>query len=855
MNRTIFLGACLTALAALVMPTAMMSQSANSRVFLYSPGEKEGMHVAMGDPLKEVGRIFESDYSQWGSQKRMFSPFVVRLQDGAYAAVFQVNESSPCFAVAYSEDLKTWRPQDYPKMSTKGCLAPVIKSMGGGRYAVLFKDKEGKARQTLTDSLFRHFSPDEAASLTEYEAIARQRDSLEIGGKQMTGNLLECPAEMQKALTDHLSEQARLAELWQERLTDDTLRFSSLIEAKTLKAKLHIKGSERKAISDKLIGIFFEDINFAADGGLYAELIQNRDFEYTAMDHKGWDASTAWTLEGGGTIEIGTDEPLSKANPHYAVMSGGQVLINSGWDGIPLKKGEAYDLSLRINHLDGKAAKLTISLKDGDKLMAQTLLKTKAATGWQQYDATLTALDDADAAVLVIETEAKGRIGLDMISLFPQATFRGRKNGLRKDLAEALEALHPKFVRFPGGCMSHGQGLDNIYHWQHSIGKLEDRLPDFNIWHCHQTRGLGFFEYFQFCEDIGAEPLPVLASGVPCQNSAPNAEGYGGQQGGIAMEDMPAYIEELCALIEWANADPETSSWARMRAEAGHPEPFNLKYIGIGNEDIISTTFEDRNLMICQAIKDRYPEIKIVGTVGPFHYPSSDYIEGWKFANDHKDILYMVDEHYYESVGWFINNQDYYDNYDRSAPKVYLGEYAAKSRRGEIDPALAEALYLCSIERNADVVEMTSYAPLLCNDKHHNWDPDMIYFNHKRVDLTPSYETQRLFSTHSGDQYIKSELSLETAASGDTSKRVAASVVYDSKTGKTYLKLVNVLPVSLDLTITADNLLLKADRPTEGFSGKPGQRRVATKQGLSGQLSGEVLTLTLEPYSFQVVEL
>ena len=437
-----------------------------------------------------------------------------------------------------------------------------------------------------------------------------------------------------------------------------------------------------------------------------------------------------------------------------------------------------------------------------------------------------------------------------MISLFPQKTFKGRKNGLRADLAQTIADLQPKFVRFPGGCMSHGDGLDNIYRWKHTVGPLQDRTPDRNIWNYHQTRGLGFYEYFQFCEDIGAEPLPVLAAGVPCQNSAPDANGYGGQQGGIPMDEMPAYIQEILDMIEWANGDPATSKWAKMRAEAGHPAPFNLKYIGIGNEDIISTAFEDRFSMICRAIREKYPEIQICGTAGPFHTPSSDYIEGWLFAFEHQDIIDLVDEHYYESVGWFVNNQDYYDNYDRKGPKVYLGEYAARSAHGNIDCALAEALHLCGIERNGDVVEMTSYAPMLCHKKHQNWNPDMIYFDNETIELTPSYHTQRLFSKYSGTHYLDSYID---GLPEDAQRRVAASIVCDTKTGKGYLKVVNTLPVALALDVTG--LEISADRPFEGFSGKPGQERVEVKSGKTGKLDKDVFKVELPPYSFRVIEL
>ena len=434
----------------------------------------------------------------------------------------------------------------------------------------------------------------------------------------------------------------------------------------------------------------------------------------------------------------------------------------------------------------------------------------------------------------------------------------GRKNGLRKDLAQVIADLHPKFVRFPGGCMSHGQGMENIYHWNHTVGPLQDRKPDFNIWGYHQTRGLGFFEYFQFCEDIGAEPLPVLAAGVPCQNSNNNRQGIGGQQGGIPMKDMPAYIQELLDLIDWANGDPATSKWAKMRADAGHPKPFNLKYIGIGNEDIISTVFEERYEMICKAIRAKYPDINICGTVGPFHTPSADYLEGWDFTKKHPDLQYMVDEHYYESTGWFMHHRNYYDNYDRNGAKVYLGEYAASTdaKRPNVETALAEALYLTDIERNGDIVEMTSYAPMLAKDGHHNWNPDMIYFSNTEVRPTPAYETQRLFSVYSGDRYVASELKINvTREPGATTfeeptfaHRLGASVVRNSKTGKTYLKVINALPERLILDI--EGLTIPVGTKAIGFDGLPEDQQVELKTEETQSKS-----LILPPYSIRVIEL
>ncbi|MDO4802298.1 MAG: alpha-L-arabinofuranosidase C-terminal domain-containing protein, partial [Prevotellaceae bacterium] len=276
------------------------------------------------------------------------------------------------------------------------------------------------------------------------------------------------------------------------------------------------------------------------------------------------------------------------------------------------------------------------------------------------------------------------------------------------------------------------------------------------------------------------------------------------------MELMPEYVQDILDLIEWANADAATSHWAKMRAEAGHPAPFNLKYIGIGNEDLISDVFTERYLMICKAVKERYPEITVCGTVGPFHKGSSDYEWGWKIAKENANIIDMVDEHYYESPGWFMHNQDYYDNYDRNAPKVYLGEYAShpRNRGNQLEASLTEALHLCNVERNGDVVMMTSYAPLLSKDGHSNWNPDLIYFNNREVRTTKSYKVQKDFSTMSGDEYIYSILDLvgepverTDSPSADFKHRIATSIVRNSHTGQTYLRVVNALPVKLNIKI------------------------------------------------------
>ena len=829
-----------TIIAALVLlwTAASTTQAANDdghQVFIYSPDQKEGLHIATneGGTWQHIGQLCSSDYSTWGTEKRMHHPSVARAKDGTWRLVFSVNDHSPVIAAAYSRDLVTWRPQDYPVMNTRQCLTPVVFSNPDGTFDIYYKTREGEKRWVSASADFRRFSKDRD---TQIDDAAWTRDTATIGGQLHEGCEFTVSEAELAAVKRHFEQQAADWQLCNERMHDDSKTLAGL---QPVTATLNVTTQE-KAISDKLIGIFFEDISYAADGGLYAELVQNRDFEYTARDHKGWTATTAW--HSSAPITIATEQPLSTNNPHYAVLTA-DTLSNEGWDGINIEKGKRYDFSIFVR---GKKM-LVVRLEGQDgTVLATTKVKAKNPD-WQQYTATLTAKQTDQKARLTLIAQGKEQAAIDMVSLFPQETFKNRKNGLRKDLAETIAALKPKFVRFPGGCMSHGQGVENIYHWQHTVGPLWERKPDFNIWHYHQTRGLGFYEYFQFCEDIGAEPLPVLAAGVPCQNSANNANGVGGQQDGIPMAEMPAYIDELCNLIEWANGDPATSKWAKMRADAGHPAPFHLKYIGIGNEDIISTVFEDRYEMICQAIRQRYPDIKICGTVGPFHTPSADYLEGWDFTKKHPDLQYMVDEHYYESTGWFMHHQDYYDQYDRSMPKVYLGEYAAstKARRPNVETALAEALYLCNIERNGDVVEMTSYAPMLCKDGHSNWNPDMIYFSNTTVRPTPAYDVQRLFSMHSGDRYLTTSISAG-ADTGSIGHRLAASLVRDSKTGRHYLKLVNALPV--ELTLNLSGLTIPDSATTEGFSGKPEEQRITIDKGTAGGSQ-----VKLSPYTFQVI--
>ncbi len=844
--------------------------AAPRQVFIYSPAPQAGLHLAVKDngAWRNVGQLCSSDYGTWGAEKHMHHPSVTRAKDGSWRLVFQVNDRAPLFAAAYSRDLVNWRPQDYPIMTTSKCLEPVVFENPDGTFDIYYKSPEGK-RWTSATPNFRNFTPDRASQISDDAWI---RDTATVVGRLYDSNSSTAAGRLYEGYSFDISpmewakidaffqERAHDARLSAERMHDDntapTVLSGSAAESQ-LAATLTIDPSRQKAISPDLIGIFFEDISYAADGGLYAELIQNRDFEYNSRDRREWSATTAWHAR--RPIEIATKNPLSKNNPHYALLWPNDTLWNEGWDGIAVEKGKKYDFSMYVLGGGQKQDFMIQLVGDDGTVLAKSKLKT-AAGAWTQYSTVLTAKGSNAKARLAIVPLKAAHVGVDMISLFPQETFMNRKNGLRKDLAQVIADLKPKFMRFPGGCMSHGQGIDNIYHWQETIGPLQDRKPDFNIWHYHQTRGLGFYEYFQFCEDIGAEPLPVLAAGVPCQNSVANAQGIGGQQGGIPMDDMPAYIQELLNLIEWANGDPATSEWAKKRADAGHPAPFNLKYIGIGNEDIISTVFEERFTMIARAIRAKYPDIKICGTVGPFHSPSADYQEGWDFTRRNPDLQYMVDEHYYESTGWFMHHRDYYDHYPRTnadgtpATKVYLGEWAAstKTKRPNIETALAEALYLTDIERNGDIVVMTSYAPMLAKDGHHNWNPDMIYFSNTDVRPTPAYHVQRLFSVNSGDTYINSQLTIDNS---QLKHRLGASVVKDSKTGHTYLKLVNALPSTLHLTVKGLNI--PADAPTEGFHGQPTDQQLVIETGKTDSDSAGQTgnTIALPPYSFRVIKL
>lgn len=784
--------------------------------FAWSPDGDKWLSVADGFAY------IKCDYGRWGSQKRMIAPRLAKGTDGLWHCIWQLNPTGKELGHAASADLLKWKPQTY-------------------------FEKDGKQPSFMASV--------SAASSTP-KTVILEKDTLE-------GYMLKVPyAEIEQLI--RFAEQKKYREIQNnERTEQDGTRFAGL---KPVTATIKVQTEQPKPISEHLIGIFFEDINYAADGGLYAELVQNRDFEYSPRDgsREGWDSGYAWSVREGNhssPVTIATENPLHENNPHYAVLEAtpGAALQNPGFDGIVLKKGEKYDFSLFARLPEGsKGGKIIVSLlnENGDEV-AQASVNVSSRE-WKKHTAVLTAKTDVRTARLSLFPKLTGTVHLDMISLFPQNTFKGRKNGLRADLAQTLADLHPRFVRFPGGCVAHGDGVDNIYDWKGSIGALEERKPLRNLWGYHQTRGLGYHEYFLFCEDMGAEPVPVVAAGVPCQNSGTCSHhskgelGCGGQQGGIPMEEMDQYVQDVLDLIEYANGDAKKTVWGRKRAEAGHPKPFNLKYIGIGNEDLITDIFEERFTMIFNAVKEKYPEVTVIGTVGPF-YEGTDYEEGWKLAT--KLGIPMVDEHYYNTPGWFINNQDFYDRYDRRKAKVYLGEYAAHlpGRPNNIETALAEALYLTSVERNADVVTMTSYAPLLAKEGHTQWTPDLIYFNNTEVKPTVGYYAQLMYGQNAGNEYLPSSLSLDNAQAA-VKKRVAVSVVRDGKTGDMIVKLVNMLPVEVRADVELPSL--EGMNPTAVktvLSGDPKDKQV---RPVSGSMEvAEKFAYELPAYSFTVIRI
>ncbi len=575
----------------------------------------------------------------------------------------------------------------------------------------------------------------------------------------------------------------------------------SVTAAKPMKAP-----SGGKKISNELIGIFFEDISMSADGGLCAELIQNGSFEFSPAERDGWGPGTAWrSIRPGhslGYIEPRQQDPIHPNNPNYMRLNIERVgmyydyngwtgvgIQNDGYDGILLKGGDKYDFSVFLRNPDGKDKEVrAVLLVQGRGFRAQpTVLAdttfTVSGKDWKKYEYTLTAAEDCPNASLQLLSLTTGVMDIDMVSLYPQDTYKG--HGLRKDLAQALVDLNPKFMRFPGGCVVHGggDGFWDTYRWKTTVGPKETRRGIKNTWGYHQSMEMGYFEYFQFCEDAGMEPLPILPCGVSCQGTNGGWNMRTQAQDAVPMSEMQEWVDEALDLIEWANG-PADSKWGKVRADAGHPEPFNLKYLGLGNEEKITPEFEERFKFIYDQVRAKYPDIVIVGTAGPGSHPGNgDYEEGWKFATELE--VPILDEHYYEQRNYFLTSRQY-DSYPRDRKtKVYLGEYAAKDKK--LIDALAEGLYLLHVERNADVVVMTSYAPLFARKNTNNWNPDLIYFDNERPFLTCSYYVQQMFGQSSGDYFYGECVKFDR----EDDNLLGQSVVLDTKARKLYLKVCN----------------------------------------------------------------
>ena len=629
-----------------------------------------------------------------------------------------------------------------------------------------------------------------------------------------------------------------------------------------------------KAISDKLIGIFFEDISYSADGGLNAELVQNGSFEYNVSERTDWGPGTAWnSVRPGhslGHLEARQASPLHPNNPnymrihvervgHYSDFDGwtGYGLLNKGFAGMNVKTGNRYDMSLFARTVSGSESfnmRILLGTPGRDcHVLADTTITVKGSD-WKKYSCTLVPTADCADAELQLLVLNVGAVDVDDISILPHDTYHG--HGLRRDLAEALEALHPSYMRFPGGCIVHGggDGMWDTYRWKNTVGPKEQRKSLKNCWGYHQSFALGYYEYFQLCEDMGAEPLPILPCGVSCQGTNGGWGMPGFAQDAVPLDSMDEWIQDALDLIEWANGDA-TTPWGRVRAEAGHPEPFHLKYLGIGNEEHISPAFIERFKLMYKAVHDRYPDIIIVGTAGPGSHPGTgtfkgDYENGWELAEELG--MPIIDEHYYEPRDYFFSSRQY-DSYPRDRKtKVYLGEYAAKDRK--LIDALAEAVYLLHVERNGDVVAMTSYAPLFARKGNTNWNPDLIYFDNEKPYLTCSYYVQQMFGQSAGNYYYGDCVTVD----GNDDKYIGQSVVLNVNKRELYIKAVNATAdartASIDLTRFKS---MKKKATVTTLSGQPNDENnfdvQPVKPVTKDMTMGKKTSVSLQPYSLTMI--
>ena len=615
------------------------------------------------------------------------------------------------------------------------------------------------------------------------------------------------------------------------------------------------------AMSPKMFGIFFEDINFAADGGLYPELVKNRSFEFD-QPLTGWHAILAVGPTGledtKGALEVRTDGPLNEMNPHYlrvVAREPGYGLWNTGFRGMGVESGEEYRFSAYVRSSGANAAKAiraTITDATGHELGSA---KLEGFGGeWKRYEAVMRANATEEHARLSLILDEPGYVDVDMVSLFPVGTWKRRPNGLRKDLVQLLADMHPGFVRFPGGCIVEGRRLATRYRWKTTVGDIAERKTIVNRWNDEfderpapdyfQSFGLGFYEYFQLAEDIGARPLPILNCGMACQfNSGELAK----------LEETKEYIQDALDLIEFANG-PVTSAWGKLRAQMGHAAPFGLTMIGVGNEQW-GAPYVERYKLFAAALKTQHPEIQLVVSAGPS--PAGKIFDSL-WANWRELRPDIVDEHYYMAPEWFLQNSGRYDHYDRSGPKVFAGEYAAQTagvarndNRNNWKTALAEAAFMTGLERNGDVVQMASYAPLLANVNAWQWTPDAIWFDNLRSYGTTDYYVQGLFASNAGTRIVPVTQAVE--------KGLYTSASLDERSHELIVTAVNTtggarrVEIRLDGTAASGaatvTTLESADLSAENSFEQP--KRVAPKRGTAEVKAGR-LAVELGAYSVNV---
>ncbi len=578
-------------------------------------------------------------------------------------------------------------------------------------------------------------------------------------------------------------------------------------------------------VSETMYGLFFEDINFAADGGLYAELVKNRSFEFN-QTLMGWQAF--------GKVDIKEDGPFERC-PHYVVLNdpGHQHrrtgLQNEGFFGMGIEKGKEYRFSVWAKAPKGNS-QLRVQFVDQNTMTEHQEFNQEkldiTSSDWKKYEIVIKAKKTDPKAELRIFLNSKNPVALDHISLFPVDTYKGRKNGLRKDLAQALEDIHPGVFRFPGGCIVEGTTLDTRYQWKNTVGPVENRPVNKNRWEdtfdyryyadYYQSYGLGFFEFFQLCEDIKAEPLPVLSVGLACQFQ-------NDESGHAKMDELQPFIDDCLDLIEFANG-PVDSKWGKVRADMGHPEPFNMKYLGIGNEQWDTPYFERLKPFVA-AMRAKYPEIQIIGTSGP-DSEGKMFDKGWVAMKEQKADL--VDEHYYRNEQWFLGTADRsrypncgalrYDSYDRKGPKVFAGEYACHGKGkkwNHFETSLYEAAFMTGIERNADIVRMATYAPLFAHVDGWQWRPDMIWYDNTRMFKSVSYYVQQMYAQNKGTNVLSLTTKDPADAKGKKKVPVAgqegmdglfASSVYDAGTGEVIIKIANTSKKAQDITVNLLNM-------------------------------------------------